>query len=174
MWIASHDFFFLTGRCAYFGGCTKYLDARCDAACPTFFEYPVLEPDKIARAARAKRDLLAHPNVRILANSNYAAEKFREAFLSRGFIRSEIEDKVLVAELGFDVDAFQALSPHIAEDYAGMGVDRDRITCAGGAGVADLAAFLVAGGVELLVVAATLPALPRLVGRVRTGALADG
>jgi MFS family permease len=37
-----------------------------------------------------------------------------------------------------------------------------------------LAAFLVAGGVELLVVAATLPALPRLVGRVRTGALADG
>jgi glycosyltransferase involved in cell wall biosynthesis len=42
-----------------------------------------------------------------------------------------------VGKLGFvddamgaidDVDAFQALSPHIAEDYAGMGVRRDRIT----------------------------------------------
>jgi MFS family permease len=47
-----------------------------------------------------------------------------------------------------------------------------------GGGVASefgyLAAFLVAGGVELLVVTATLPALPRLVGRVRTGAVAEG
>ncbi|MEQ8403764.1 MAG: glycosyltransferase [Oceanicaulis sp.] len=126
VWIATHDFYFLTGRCAYFGDCSKYLDARCDAACPTFFEYPMLEPDKIARAARAKRDLLAHPNVRILANSHYAAQKFRDAFMARGFIESEIEDKVLVAELGVSVDAFQASRTEKAEARAALGLPLDK------------------------------------------------
>ncbi|HEY2112380.1 MAG TPA: glycosyltransferase, partial [Dongiaceae bacterium] len=57
LWVM-HDFWLLTGRCAFTGGCPKYLPG-CDAACPTPTEYPALAPELIAPAWAAKRALLA-------------------------------------------------------------------------------------------------------------------
>jgi len=76
----THDFWLLTGRCAYMGDCVKYLD-QCDAACPTADEYPVLEPSRIAPAWRIKWSYLtkAAPNLTVLANSDWAARRFGRA-----------------------------------------------------------------------------------------------
>ncbi|MCM2270448.1 MAG: glycosyltransferase, partial [Thermoanaerobaculia bacterium] len=42
-----HDFWWLTGRCAYPEACESYR-AGCHAACPTPHEYPALAPERIA------------------------------------------------------------------------------------------------------------------------------
>jgi glycosyltransferase involved in cell wall biosynthesis/SAM-dependent methyltransferase len=78
-YIVMHDFWTLTGRCAYTGGCEKLIRA-CDAACPTAEQYPVLPRHQIAPAWRAKRRLLtsAHAPV-LLANSSYAQDFARRA-----------------------------------------------------------------------------------------------
>ena len=75
-----HDFWLLTGRCAFTGGCPKYLPG-CDAACPTPTEYPALAPELIAPAWAAKRALLAGESApTLLANSASAADFARSAF----------------------------------------------------------------------------------------------
>lgn len=56
-WIA-HDFWIVTGRCAYFADCRQYL-SDCDASCPTADAYPRLDRQVIALQHRSKRDLLA-------------------------------------------------------------------------------------------------------------------
>ncbi|MCM2270278.1 MAG: glycosyltransferase, partial [Thermoanaerobaculia bacterium] len=67
-----HDFWWLTGRCAYPEACESYR-AGCHAACPTPHEYPALAPERIADAWRAKRQLVASPRgPYLLANSAWA------------------------------------------------------------------------------------------------------
>ena len=61
-----HDGWLLTGRCAYPGGCTKYLSG-CDASCPTPREYPELAPELIHDAWKAKRELIKVSDGLILA-----------------------------------------------------------------------------------------------------------
>ncbi|WP_394692850.1 glycosyltransferase [Hyphobacterium sp.] len=126
VWIVSHDFYYLTGRCAYFGGCDKYLDARCDHECPTFFEFPALPSNQIAKMARVKRDILAHPNVRVLANSRYSAQQFHAAFAARGLMESEISEKVLIAELGARVEEYRVSSTDKRTIRAELGLPKDK------------------------------------------------
>jgi glycosyltransferase involved in cell wall biosynthesis len=72
-WV-THDFWLFTGRCAYAGGCRKYLTG-CDASCPTPDEYPSLAPERIYNAWARKRALLASPHSPvILANSKWSAD----------------------------------------------------------------------------------------------------
>ena len=102
-YIIMHDFWTLTGRCAYTGGCEKLIRA-CDAACPTAEQYPVLPRHLIGPAWRAKRRLLtsAHAPV-LLANSSYAQDFARRAL---GFAeRPRIEP----IRLGVPTDVF---TPH--------------------------------------------------------------
>ena len=72
----------MTGRCAYPGECSNYLDG-CGASCETADEYPVLPRNQIGQAWRAKRDLFTAPNAPLLlANSEWTrrtAEKSRAA-----------------------------------------------------------------------------------------------
>jgi glycosyltransferase involved in cell wall biosynthesis len=77
-WIA-HDFWLVTGRCAYFGDCEKYLTG-CDASCPTADEYPSLAPERIAAAHGAKRQLLEGPHRPMLwANSSWTQSVLQRA-----------------------------------------------------------------------------------------------
>ena len=67
--VIMHDFWWLTGRCAYTNGC-RMLEEGCDANCPTPREYPRLDPNEINRAWVQKRALLnENPNVVLVANS---------------------------------------------------------------------------------------------------------
>jgi glycosyltransferase involved in cell wall biosynthesis len=54
-----HDMWSLTGRCAYSYDCGKF-STGCDAGCPTYGEYPELEPSRIAEAWLQRRELLSH------------------------------------------------------------------------------------------------------------------
>jgi glycosyltransferase involved in cell wall biosynthesis len=76
--VVMHDFWLLTGRCAYAGDCEKLIGG-CDDSCPTADQYPVLAPQLIAPAWRAKRRILDGARAPILlANSRYT-----EAFARR-------------------------------------------------------------------------------------------
>lgn len=82
-WV-THDFWPLTGRCAYMNGCTKYLTG-CDSTCPTPTEYPKLAPNLIAGSWEAKyRTLKRLKNTSILANSAWAADQYRKTLSYHG------------------------------------------------------------------------------------------
>ncbi|WP_290653985.1 glycosyltransferase [Idiomarina sp.] len=82
-WV-THDFWPLTGRCAYMNGCTKYLTG-CDSTCPTPTEYPKLAPNLIAGSWEAKyRTLKRLKNTSILANSSWAAEQYQKTLSYHG------------------------------------------------------------------------------------------
>jgi len=101
-----HDFYMLTGRCAYFGNCRKHLDLSCDQTCPTFFDYPTRPVSEIAGALQAKAKLLEHPNASIVACSGYAAEAVKDTLSSRGFSRDAINKKLHAVWLGADTDYY--------------------------------------------------------------------
>ena len=101
-----HDFHMLTGRCAYFDGCKKYLDLTCDETCPTFFEYPILSTSKIADAVQGKANLLEHPNAFFIAYSDYAANVVKNTLKIRGFSKSAIRKKAYSAWLGVDTENY--------------------------------------------------------------------
>lgn len=68
-----HDFFPITGRCAFPAGCA-ILDTGCDARCPSPSDYPQLAPNRIAEVYAAKRALLVGPAAPLLlANSAWTA-----------------------------------------------------------------------------------------------------
>lgn len=64
-----HDFWLLTGRCAYPRPCEKFVTG-CDDTCPTAHEYPSLPPHKIAEAWRRKQQLLFAGNQLILLGNS--------------------------------------------------------------------------------------------------------
>jgi glycosyltransferase involved in cell wall biosynthesis len=101
-----HDFYMLTGRCAYFGDCKKHLDLSCDQNCPTFFEYPTLPVSKIAGALQSKAKLLEHPNASVIACSGYASDAVRDALSARGLSTKEIKEKVYSIWLGADTEYY--------------------------------------------------------------------
>lgn len=76
--ILLHDLWWLTGRCAYPGGCDQYL-RRCDAQCACQAEYPAMDRGHVAEAWDAKRRVLSLPNVHLWANSRWAMGKARQA-----------------------------------------------------------------------------------------------
>jgi len=82
-WVC-HDFWAITGRCAYMQDCGKYLQG-CDAACPTASEYPVLARECIADAWSAKTNFLRNAgNLTLLANSEWTARTLEQALTHTG------------------------------------------------------------------------------------------
>lgn len=77
-WV-THDFWLLTGRCAYMGECRKFLD-QCDRSCPSADQYPSLPPEDIGPAFTSKRRILQNTRqLHLLANSQWASEQARMA-----------------------------------------------------------------------------------------------
>ena len=99
-----HDFWLLTGRCAYPMDCTKY-QSGCDATCPTPHEYPQLEPEKIADAWAAKRLLLNTRLPILLANSQWTADYAGNALAQDGNAAPRIE----TLRLSVPTDVFRPL-----------------------------------------------------------------
>ena len=114
-WV-THDFWLLTGRCAYMGACEKYLDG-CDEWCPTPDEYPALPPDEIRPAWEAKRSFLARARqLKVLANSDWAAVRTRQALGSIPESRVSV-DRI---HLGFPVEVFASIDPALARSEFGI------------------------------------------------------
>ncbi len=81
--VTMHDFWMLTGRCAYTGACEKYLTG-CDDTCPTATEYPAMDPAKIADAWKKKQLLLqAEKRPVLLSNSSWVETFTRDTMRLR-------------------------------------------------------------------------------------------
>ncbi|HEY9041765.1 MAG TPA: glycosyltransferase [Rheinheimera sp.] len=73
----THDFWLLTGRCAYFESCHAYIEG-CNDTCPTQQQYPVIDSKKINFCWMQKKQLLNSSNkLSVLANSEWAHSIFQ-------------------------------------------------------------------------------------------------
>jgi glycosyltransferase involved in cell wall biosynthesis len=99
-----HDFWLLTGRCAYTGPCGRYLSG-CDENCPTPGEYPDLAPALIRDAWQRKRQLLRGPQApTVLANSTWSLQFAAEVMRNLGISR---DDRLARIKLGVPVHLFK-------------------------------------------------------------------
>jgi len=116
--IVTHDFWWLTGRCAYTGPCEKFLTG-CDASCPTPDEYPSLPPEEISAAWSSKRLLFKLPNAPILlCQSAWAAEFAKAAFGEAD------RPKIDRISLGFDLNVLRPRDRAASRDLLGLPHDR--------------------------------------------------
>jgi glycosyltransferase involved in cell wall biosynthesis len=116
-----HDFWLLTGRCAYPGECTKYLSG-CDETCPTPHEYPQLEPQAIASAWEAKRTILTSRLPILLANSAWTGEFARKALSGLGPARAPRIEEV---QLSFPLqETFRRLDKRTCRHLLGLPENR--------------------------------------------------
>lgn len=106
VFFVTHDFYWLTGRCAFPDSCTKFLDVQCNADCPSYFEYPALPPAEIRGAANEKAALVAHPNAFVLANSNYMERIVDSTLTKRDVQVADLDTKLQNAWLGAETDHF--------------------------------------------------------------------
>ena len=79
----AHDFWWITGRCAYTHGC-HFLLTKCTWVCPTPSEYPRLKPAYIEPHHQRKKALLGNSNFYVLANSSHTQAMFQQAVTAWG------------------------------------------------------------------------------------------
>lgn len=124
-----HDQWALTGRCAYTGGCGKYLTG-CDHTCPTPNEYPQLAPEKIGPAWEAKRRALAGTGAPLLlANSEWTARFAGEALAARGTANAGAAVETI--RLGFPLDVFRPRNRRACRELLGLPQERFIILTSG-------------------------------------------
>lgn len=119
--VVTHDYFSLTGRCAYPLGCDKYIFS-CDKDCPTKHEYPIIASDDIAAAHARKIDNLTSNRVHILANSAYM-ETVSHRLLAVKMPEADLQEKIRRITLPVPEPAF-SLGDRMA-DRAGLGLEPD-------------------------------------------------
>jgi glycosyltransferase involved in cell wall biosynthesis len=117
LWVL-HDFWLLTGRCAFTGDCGKYL-AGCDAGCPTPREYPALEPAMIAPAWKAKRAILAGAQAPVILSHSPSAAAFARGAFADASARPRIEE----FRLGIPLDIFQPQDRALCRRRLGLPAD---------------------------------------------------
>lgn len=117
----THDFWFLTGRCAYTAGCPRLLTG-CDSDCPTTNEYPVIEKEKINPAWIEKREFLSRTSrFTFLANSTWA-----EDFVNKALQTISNTIPLHKIRLGVPADAFKPRDKLVCKQK--LGIERDRFT----------------------------------------------
>ena len=117
-----HDFWLLTGRCAYPSPCTKFKSG-CDASCPTAEEYPRLDPDKIAGAWSRKQKLLFSDNqLMLLGNSRWTCDFARETMATTGNGRKG--RPVEQFRLSFPLEIFRTKDRQTCRAILGLPADR--------------------------------------------------
>lgn len=120
--VVLHDFWILTGRCAYTGECEKYLTG-CDETCPTPNEYPALAASKIAGAWRKKRQVLtAKARPALLANSEWTAAFARQAVSA--ISPRDRAPAVELFRLSFPLEAFRPRDKQACREHLGLPLDR--------------------------------------------------
>ena len=119
--LVMHDFWAVTGRCAYPGACEKYLTG-CDHTCPTPDEYPALPPEEIAGAWReeAADAGRARRGPALLANSQWAAGMVRRRF--RGDAEPELpaHRRSLAFHLSFPLEVFRPRDKRMCRETLGL------------------------------------------------------
>lgn len=124
-----HDCYLVSGRCAYSGGCLRYLTG-CDEHCPTPHEYPPLAPHRIADAWRLRRRLFCGPEgVPLAANSAWTLGMAQRALPALPYAR--------VVYYGIDAHLFRPIDRAFARRILGLPQDRFLIL-SGSVNVTDL------------------------------------
>lgn len=118
-----HDCYLLTGRCAYSGDCTLY-EVGCDDRCPTWQEYPALEPEKIFDEWALRRQLFCgNQGIPIATNSQWVSEMAQRALKG---VR-----QVDCLYLGLDEQLFQSIDKLLARQI--LGIPQDAFVVVSGA-----------------------------------------
>jgi glycosyltransferase involved in cell wall biosynthesis len=123
VFIVLHDFWWLTGRCAYTGECPKYLQG-CDASCPTPDEYPQLASHKIADAWRTKREVLDRPTGPVLLGSSRWAASFARHALAQGCPDGRRSPNVENFRVGVPTDVFRPQDMRSCRQRLGLPLDK--------------------------------------------------
>ncbi len=117
-----HDFWLLTGRCAYPNPCGKNLTG-CDASCPTAGNYPKLAPNLIAPTFAQKQKLLfSQTHLALLGNSSWTCREAERFLTATGAGRPHVP--VVPFRLSFPVDTFVPLDRPTARRRLGLPEDR--------------------------------------------------
>jgi len=116
-----HDQWLLTGRCAYTGGCHKYLD-RCDGGCSCPKVHPELEAGLIGPAWDSKRRVIGgSPNLALWTNSRWLNGKTEEALGSAGALAGP---KPCPITFGFEVETFRPRDKAVCRELLGLPRDK--------------------------------------------------
>jgi glycosyltransferase involved in cell wall biosynthesis len=113
-----HDLYSLTGRCAYPGECTKYLDG-CDQTCPTAEEYPSLPPNLIHAAWETKLAAMTSQMAPIVAGVSEWTARFARHRFDGG-----VSPHVLHIRYGLPLGVFRPYDQSTARDLLGLPQDR--------------------------------------------------
>ncbi len=118
-----HDCYYATGRCAYTGSCTLYRQG-CNHTCPTWQDYPSLNPQLIFGQWLLRRDIFCGSNgIPIAANSRWTQEKAQDALI--GLTHSTC------LYYGLDADLFQPIDRAFARKL--LNIPQDAFVVLGGA-----------------------------------------
>lgn len=116
-----HDSHFVTGRCAYAGGCKLY-QTGCNETCPTANQYPALAPELIHDAWLTRRRLFGKGGIPLVVNSHW----------TRRFALEAVPDaRVEVVHYGIDTELFAP--GNRAEARRRLGIPPERVVILGGA-----------------------------------------
>jgi glycosyltransferase involved in cell wall biosynthesis len=111
-----HDCYLISGRCAYPGSCSLY-EKGCDHTCPTWREYPALEPSKIRCAWTLRRQIFCgDQGVPLATNSQWTLQLAKHSL--DGLKRAD------VVYLGLDEQLFKPIDRIVARRLLGIPEDR--------------------------------------------------
>jgi len=118
-----HDCYLISGRCAYTGNCNLY-QTGCNDTCPTWQEYPALEPDKIFDQWQLRREIFCGAaGIPLAANSQWTASMAQKAFQKQA--------QVDCLYIGVDEHLFQPIDRAFARKI--LGIPQDKFIILGGA-----------------------------------------
>jgi glycosyltransferase involved in cell wall biosynthesis len=111
-----HDLHWVTGRCAYPGSCRAFLEAGCDADCPTAEQYPSLPRSQIHPAWARRAEVFTGPGaIPLLTNSDWTSAIARARFGAAATIRT--------VHLGLDHRQFARIDRKLARRLLGIETD---------------------------------------------------
>jgi glycosyltransferase involved in cell wall biosynthesis len=118
-----HDCYLVTGRCAYTGNCNLY-EIGCNNTCPTWNQYPKLEPDQIFDAWVLRRQIFCGSNgIPLAANSKWTLSLAQKSL--RGLTYADC------VYYGLDEQLFQPIDKSLARRL--LGIPPDSFVILGGA-----------------------------------------
>jgi len=156
-----HDLWLLTGRCAYTGGCRKYISG-CDATCTCDQSHPVLAPNLVRPTWETKRAVIntaltAGPGgLHFWANSDWVLAQVKEALAApesglAPALAAAAATTPLTIKFGFELDVFRPRDKARCREELGLPQDRF-IIMSSASSLADTRKGLahLAGAMELL------------------------
>lgn len=115
-----HDLWILTGRCAYTGGCRRYLEG-CDDSCTCDRSHPKLDPALVRPSWETKRRAFSlADNLHLWANSDWALAQVREALAAAPGPTPALD----TIRFGLELDIFRPRDRMACREELGLPPDR--------------------------------------------------